>query len=150
MSTPEINGFGHIDLTVTDVERSVRWWEEVLGFQLVNTRETADFKLWSVIHPCGFFIGMMSHTRPGIDRFDERNVGLDHLALRVPDRAALEAWAQHLDALGVEHSGVQEELAGPLIVFRDPDNIQLELWAFDADLVRTGFNETPMSEAPPA
>jgi hypothetical protein len=30
---------------------------------------------------------------------------------------------------------VQEENGGPLIVFRDPDNIQIELWAFDPDLV---------------
>ena len=57
----------------------------------------------------------------------------------VPDRAALEAWAQHLDDLGVAHSGVLEEQAGPLIVFRDPDNIQLESWAFDAGLVRPGL-----------
>ena len=41
------------------------------------------------------------------------------------------AWAQHLDELGITHSGVQEERGGPLIVLRDPDNIQLELWAFD-------------------
>jgi catechol 2,3-dioxygenase-like lactoylglutathione lyase family enzyme len=150
MEFPEINGFGHIDLTVTDVERSARWWEDVLGFKLINTRETPDFKLWSVIHPCGFFIGLMSHSNPASDRFDERAVGLDHLALRVPDRAALEAWAQHLDDHGIAHSGVLEELAGPVIVFRDPDNIQLELWAFDAGLVRSGFNVTPMSEAPPS
>jgi catechol 2,3-dioxygenase-like lactoylglutathione lyase family enzyme len=31
MDFPEINGFGHIDLTVTDAERSARWWEEVLA-----------------------------------------------------------------------------------------------------------------------
>jgi hypothetical protein len=29
-----------------------------------------------------------------------------------------------------------------------PDNIQLELWSFDPDLVRPGLNATPMSEAP--
>ena len=149
MGLPEINGFGHIDLTVTDVERSVRWWEEVLGFKLINTRDTPDFKLRSVIHPCGFFIGLMSHSNPASGRFDERAVGLDHLALRVPDRASLEEWAQHFDNLGIAHSGVLEEQAGPVIVFRDPDNIQLEFWAFDPDLVRTGFNATPMSEAPP-
>ena len=150
MELPGINGFGHIDLTVTDVERSVRWWEEVLGFKLINTRDTADFKLRSVIHPCGFWIGLMAHSNPASDRFDERAVGLDHIALRVPDRAALEAWAQHLDDRGVAHSGVQEEQAGPVLVFRDPDNIQLEFWAFDPDLARTGFNATPMSEAPPS
>jgi glyoxylase I family protein len=61
-------------------------------------------------------------------------VVLAPLALRVPDRDALNAWAKHLDDLGIAHSGVQEENGGPLIVFRDPDNIQLEVWAFDSDL----------------
>ena len=32
-------------------------------------------------------------------------------------------------------------------MFRDPDYIQLDLWAFDSDLVRPGLNETPWSEA---
>jgi catechol 2,3-dioxygenase-like lactoylglutathione lyase family enzyme len=148
MELPTISGFGHIDLTVTDVDRTVEWWERVLGFRLINTRDTPDFKLRSVIHPCGFFIGFMSHAEPASTRFDERAVGLDHLALRVPDRAALQAWGERLHELGIPHSGVQEEQAGPVIVFRDPDNIQLELWAFDADLVRPGFNATPWSEAP--
>ena len=77
----------------------------------------------------------MQHTNGIPNRFDERAVGLDHLALRVPDRAALEAWAKRLDDLGVEHSGVVDESAGPLIVFRDPDNIQLELWVFEPERV---------------
>jgi catechol 2,3-dioxygenase-like lactoylglutathione lyase family enzyme len=131
---PEINGFGHIDFTVTDVERSVRWWEQVMGFKLVSTRDRPDFKLRNVFHPSLGAVGVMSHTSPVSDRFDERAVGLDHFALRVPDRAALEAWAVHLDGLGIAHSGIQEESGGPLIVFRDPDNIQLELWAFDPAL----------------
>lgn len=135
MDFPAINGFGHIDLTVTDVERSVRWWEEVMGFKLVVTEQRPGFKVCNVVHPSYFAVGLVEHSDRGTDRFDERAVGLDHLALRVPDRAALEAWATHLDDLGIAHSGVQEENGGPLIVFRDPDNIQLELWAFDPDLV---------------
>jgi catechol 2,3-dioxygenase-like lactoylglutathione lyase family enzyme len=59
---PAIKGFGHIDLTVSDADRSVRWWEDVLGFKLVSTRERPNFKLCSVIHPSGFFIGLMQHT----------------------------------------------------------------------------------------
>ena len=135
MELPAMNGFGHIDLTVTDVDRSVRWWEEVMGFRLIHTRDRPDFKLCTVIHTSGFFVGLMQHTNGLPDRFDERAVGLDHLALRVPDRASLEAWAQRLDDLGVENSGVQDESAGPLIVFRDPDNIQLELWVFESERV---------------
>jgi glyoxylase I family protein len=135
MDLPAIKGFGHIDLTVTDVDRSVRWWEEVMGFKLISTRERPDFKLCTVIHPSGFFIGLMTHTNGIADRFDEHAVGLDHLALRVSHRTALEAWAKRLDDLGIENSGVQDETAGPLIVFRDPDNIQLELWVFEPERV---------------
>jgi glyoxylase I family protein len=114
MELPGLNGFGHIDLTVSDADRSVRWWEEVMGFRLVHARERPDFKLCRVIHESGFFIGLMQHRNGVADRFNERAVGLDYLALRVPDRAALEAWAKRLDDLGVENSGVQDESAGPV------------------------------------
>ena len=138
MDFPAINGFGHIDLTVTDGERSVRWWEQVMGFKRVAHRETPGLKVWNVYHPSFLPIGFVEHSNRVSDRFDERAVGLDHLALRVPDRAALETWAKHLDDLGIAHSGVHDENGGPLIVFRDPDNIQLELWAYDPDLVVLG------------
>jgi glyoxylase I family protein len=135
MEFPPINGLGHIDLTVTDVERSARWWEEVMGFTLVAQHERPGFTVWNVFHPSFLSIGLVAFEDPATDRFDERAVGLDHLALRVPDRDALEAWGRHLDGLGVAHSGLKEENGGPLIGLRDPDNIQLELWAFDWDLV---------------
>jgi glyoxylase I family protein len=131
MGFPEINGLGHIDLTVTDADRSARWWEDVLGFRLVDVRDDRDMRRRAVMHPSGVAVIMVTHSDPSSDRFDERAIGLDHFALNVPDRAALEAWAKHLDDLRVPHSGVQEENGGPLIVFRDPDNIQLELYAFD-------------------
>ena len=131
MDLPTITGFGHIDLSVVDVERSARWWKDVMGFEVISKSERAGFRVWNVIHPSGFFVGLVAHDDAVSARFDERAIGLDHLAVRVPDRAALEAWAERLDALGIEHSGVQEELGGPLIVFRDPDNIQLELWVYD-------------------
>jgi glyoxylase I family protein len=134
MDVPAINGFGHIDLTVTDAERSARWWEEVMGFRLVNVEESPDLKAWAMMHPSGLAVILVTHSHRVSEKFDERAVGLDHLALRVPDRDALNAWAKHLDDLGIAHSGVQEENGGPLIVFRDPDNIQLEVWAFDSDL----------------
>jgi hypothetical protein len=57
----------------------------------------------------------------------------------VPSRADLEAWQAHLEAAGVARSAVadrpltQSPIAdrpyGSVLVFRDPDNIQLELFA---------------------
>ncbi len=80
-------------------------------------------------------MGLMCHEDRAGDRFDERSVGLDHFALAVRDRATLEEWVRHLDQLGVAHSGIKDENGGPLITLRDPDNIQVELWAFDPALV---------------
>jgi catechol 2,3-dioxygenase-like lactoylglutathione lyase family enzyme len=135
MHFPAITGFGHIDLTVSDGERSAHWWEQVLGFQLIATSEREGFKIRSMNLPGTYFtVQLVTHEHRATDTFNERAVGLDHFALRVPDRASLEAWSQHFDRLGVVHSGVQEEQGGPLIVFRDPDNIQLELWALDPSL----------------
>jgi glyoxylase I family protein len=135
MGIPRIEGFGHIDLTVTDRERSVRWWTEVLGFRLVTTVEKPGFRAWEVVHPSGVPVGLVVHEDVASDRFDAHGVGLDHLALKVRDRPTLEEWARHLDQLGVPHSGIKEENGGPLITLRDPDNIQIELWAFDPSLV---------------
>jgi hypothetical protein len=56
---------------------------------------------------------------------------LDHFGFNVSDRAELDRWADHLSAVGVEHSGIRE-VKDPVpfstLVFRDPDNIQLELF----------------------
>ncbi|MDQ6910604.1 MAG: hypothetical protein M3Z84_07470, partial [Actinomycetota bacterium] len=58
--------------------------------------------------------------------------------LRVPRRADLEAWQVHLETHGVERreaaagastqSPIADEAYGSVLVFRDPDNIQLELF----------------------
>jgi glyoxylase I family protein len=60
---------------------------------------------------------------------DERRPGLDHVAFGVADRAELEEWAARLDELGVAHGDIVDAGYGSGLAFRDPDNIQLELFA---------------------
>jgi glyoxylase I family protein len=67
---------------------------------------------------------------PG-EPFRENRTGLDHMAFAVPGRSDLEAWVSWLDALGVGNSGVvdvTQPMPFSVVVFRDPDNIQLELF----------------------
>jgi glyoxylase I family protein len=135
MCAPRIEGFGHIDLTVTDGERSASWWTEVLGFKLVLRVERPGFRVWSMLHPSGLSVGLMTHDDVSSSKFDERAVGLDHLAFNVRHRATLEEWATHFDSLGVAHSEIKDENGGPLMTLRDPDDIQLELHALDLSLV---------------
>jgi glyoxylase I family protein len=63
-------------------------------------------------------------------RFDEARVGLDHLAFRVASAEDVERAAEHLDTQGIANSGAKPGRIpnSSLVVFRDPDNIQLEYY----------------------
>ena len=70
--------------------------------------------------------GMAARTR------STSRAGLDHLAFAVADREELDAWAARLTDAAVVHSPVTAANSVPgaaVLVFRDPDNIQLELFA---------------------
>jgi glyoxylase I family protein len=65
--------------------------------------------------------------------FDECRTGLDHISFGVASRDELAAWVATLDELGIQHTGIRDEkepMPYSTVVFRDPDNIQLELIAF--------------------
>ena len=125
---PELKGFSHIDLTVSDRERAAAWWQDVMGFTLINRSRGESFDVLSLVHPSGLVVSVMTHDVPLTGVFDERRVGLDHLAFAVADRDEMEKWVAHLDAKGVAHSGIIDIGFGPTVVFRDPDNIQLEFF----------------------
>lgn len=71
--------------------------------------------------------------------FAENRPGLDHVGFVVPVRADLERWQEHLERNGVvradaadkplTQSPISDEPYGSVLVFRDPDNIQLEIFA---------------------
>jgi glyoxylase I family protein len=76
-------------------------------------------------------IGLTRHDHAeGDAEFSERRTGLDHLAFGVDRRDDLVAWVARLDAAGVTHSGIKETPAtgSSLVAFRDPDDIQLEVY----------------------
>ena len=127
-AVPRLVGISHIDLTVTDCESSAGWWQEVLGFRFMTHTEDGPLDVWSLRHPSGVVVDVMTHQETPNERFDERRVGLDHLSLQVADREELERWVEHLDGCDVAHSGIIDATWGPTVVFRDPDNIQLELF----------------------
>ncbi len=72
-----------------------------------------------------------THTHPTNERerFSESRTGLDHIGLMVSGRAELDAWESRLTELGVEHSPVNDQGGYAVLVFRDPDNIQLEFFS---------------------
>ncbi|MEL6892979.1 MAG: VOC family protein [Actinomycetota bacterium] len=127
-----ITGVSHIDLTVTDLDRSERWYSELFGLTRILDGRNDDHHFASryLLHPESLLIvGLVQHDGTADARFDERRVGLDHLSLNVADEAALTAWAARLADEGIEHSPVVEGEMWDVLVLRDPDGIQLELFA---------------------
>lgn len=141
LSRPKLH---HIALTVTDIDASVAWYEKVFGIAFLGDAphpggvgkvlSDADRQLSFVLH--------RHDTNDGVS-FLETRTGLDHVGMTVANRADLESWQSHLENHGVRRSAaadrpltqspIADESYGSVLVFRDPDNIQLELFAPVAD-----------------
>src|SRR3954454_10362625 len=107
MTEAAFAGIHHVAINVRDLERSVQWYADVLGFAPLFPYDTDDFDRRIMRHPSGVAIGLTRHRHPDADAaFSERRTGLDHLALGVDSTDTLEQWANKLDAPGVQHSGV--------------------------------------------
>jgi glyoxylase I family protein len=130
-----ISGIHHLGLTVRDVDASAAWYMEVLGFRQAGEFRSPDGarrKVFLRHDGLRARLGLTQHREGGREVFDETHVGLDHLAFAVADGAELDAWAARLADAGVVHSPVAPANSIPgaaVLVFRDPDNIQLELFA---------------------
>ena len=131
---PPVTGLHHIGLTVCDVERSEAWYQRVFGFErlFVETHnEGTGYTIVMNIPGTHVHIGLDSHTTHQGERFGEDRTGLDHLAIGVERREDLDTWVEHLDALGIAHSKINEKTEPfpfATVIVRDPDNIQLELF----------------------
>lgn len=134
---PAITGVHHFSPTVRDVEASAAWYQKVFGMERVPVtfphyeREDTGYAVLLMDGATGFAIGLHQNVGNEGREFDEAHTGLDHIGFNVVDMDEMRRWADHLTAIGVEHTGIRhvdEPIAFSTIVFRDPDNIQLELF----------------------
>ena len=126
---PTITGGHHIALTVRDADRSAQWYADLLGMQVVLKGDDEAVRFRILACPdSGWVIGLRQYPGREGDAFDEFRTGLDHFAFGVSSLAELESWEQKLRAADVPFTPIAQSPIGPVIVFRDPDNIQLEFF----------------------
>ena len=129
-----IDDIHHLGFSVRDVEVSAAWYADVLGFHRAGEYTAPDGSRRKVFlrhDGLRVRVGLTQHQDGSAELFDETRVGLDHLAFAVSSREELDGWAQRFSAQGVVFSPVASanSISGAaVIVFRDPDNIQLELF----------------------
>ena len=126
---PTIAGIHHISITVPDIEKSVPWYSEVLGLETLMDEQHPNDDGYAVVlgtPDWRFCVGLHTHPRTEGEGFHEIRTGLDHVAFLVSGHAELEAWEARLTELGVEHSPIADREGYAVLVFRDPDNTQLE------------------------
>ena len=120
-------GLHHTALISSDVERTVRFYQDVLGFPLTELIENRDYPGSSHFF---FDIGngnlIAFFDFPGLDvgPYAEVLGGLHHMAISV-DPERWEQLVQRLGDAGVEH----EVHSGVSVYFRDPDGARIELIA---------------------
>jgi len=129
MTNPVLSGVHHVKIPVSDLARSVQWYGQVFGFVVTTEFPEADGAVRGV-----------AGTIPGLGdtQFTLRVnhdaargcLGFDPVSFAVDDLADVQAWAAHLDSLGVAHSPVIEASVGWLLVFDDPDGINLHLYSW--------------------
>ncbi len=126
---PTFPAVTHVALTVSDLDSSRQWYQQLLGSDPVLDEDTGPF------HHVVWLVGgtlVAIHGFPDLKSskpFDERRPGLDHLAFGCSDRSELEEWERRLNELSVSNGGIVDAPYGSVLSFRDPDNIALEFFA---------------------
>jgi catechol 2,3-dioxygenase len=114
---------GHVNLTVTDLERSLAFYRDLLGLHVTQRDEQSAFLA------CGDY-----HHHVALNRWDAaatapppHSSGLHHFALRLPDTTALAAVVARLLSGGHELLGATDHGVNLAVYLRDPDGNGVEL-----------------------
>ena len=125
----DLLGFHHVAVTIRDLDASVAWYREVLGFEELFREEAPDRRACVMRFPNGSYgVGLVEYPTVPFEPFDPRHSGLDHLAFTVGSLDELRTWAAKLSHARVIHSGVIEVPSGAILNYKDPDGIALALF----------------------
>ena len=117
---------GHVHLKVSDLDRAISFYRDVLGFELQQLYggQAAFLSAGGYHH----HIGLNTWESAGAQPPPRRSTGLYHVAIRYPDRRSLaDAVRRVLDA-GIPLEGASDHGVSEAIYLRDYDDNGIELY----------------------
>lgn len=128
MSKPIHSGvrIGHVHLKVSDLERALGFYCDVLGFELTQRygREAAFVSAGGYHH----HIGLNTWESLGGSPPPPGATGLYHLAILYPSRAELADALHRLISAGISLDGASDHGVSEALYLRDPDENGVELY----------------------
>jgi catechol 2,3-dioxygenase len=117
---------GHVHLKVSDLDRSLAFWNGVLGFEVMaRMGDQAAFISAGGYH---HHIGLNTWESQGAGPPPRNATGLYHVAVRFPDRATLAAAVRRVLDAGVPLDGASDHGVSEAIYLSDPDGNGVELY----------------------
>ena len=119
-------GIGHVHLKVADLERSLRFYRDVLGFEvMVQIGGSAAFLSAGGYH---HHLGLNTWESAGGKPPPPGTTGLYHAAIVYPTRAALADALRRLMAAGIPLDGASDHGVSEALYLHDPDENGVELY----------------------
>jgi len=117
---------GHVHLKVADLDRSLKFYCDVLGFELMQKYGTqAAFVSAGGYH---HHIGLNTWESEGGKPPPPGTTGLYHLAILYPTRADLADALKRLLVNGIQLDGASDHGVSEALYLRDPDSNGVELY----------------------
>jgi catechol 2,3-dioxygenase len=117
---------GHVHLKVSDLDRAVDFYRDVLGFE--ETTRIGDQAAFLSAGGYHHHIGLNTWESRGGSPPPPGSTGLFHVAIRYPTRAALAKALRRLVDAGVPLSGASDHGVSEAIYLHDPDGNGIELY----------------------
>ena len=117
---------GHVHLQVTDLDRAVAFYHNLLGFEVMVQADSAAFLSADGYH---HHIGLNTwHSRGGRPAEHKGIAGLFHAAILYQERVGLARVVRRLREVGYPLSGASDHGVSEAIYLNDPDGNGLELY----------------------
>ena len=130
--SPTIAGVHHFKLPVTDLARSLKFYQDLLNAKPIPELEHRHKDTGQLYAHICEVPGLGTDIELRLDpKQAEKQRKFDPITIAVTDRAMLDRWSLRLDKLGIKHSGQIVAIQAWLVTFDDPDQHRLRFYTLE-------------------